>query len=138
MTSLFINQAEATTYVAADEQTNGLKVAALEPDEDFHPKALNILGGGKITSRKPQLLKPKESASDNNLAVSSTHTFSHTIEAKNQDRSHHPRGGRHRRSYSLKSKCFPSFKKVCKIFTVNGVTKPYCVHVKQSLCYALD
>ena len=46
--------------------------------------------------------------------------------------------GRRRRSFSYKSICIPEITKKCIMVTFGGVTKPFCVNVKQNICHALD
>ena len=45
---------------------------------------------------------------------------------------------RRRRSFSYKSICIPEITKKCIMITFEGVTKPFCVNVKQNICHALD
>ena len=45
---------------------------------------------------------------------------------------------RHRRSFSTRSQCQPITVKKCKVFSFNGLTKPFCAYVKQQACYGLD
>ena len=106
---------------------NGEEMKINRFGESFHHRAFNSQDELKRKPKAPQ-----------NTHVDASTTFDHPATTETLDLKHLVHGRRHRRSYSLKSKCFPSFVKMCKIFTVNGITKPYCVHVKKLLCVALD
>lgn len=45
---------------------------------------------------------------------------------------------RSRRSFGLRSQCTKESKKFCKLFTVRGVTKSYCIVRMVPVCTALD
>ena len=48
------------------------------------------------------------------------------------------RRGRRRRGFGYRTTCIPKKKQMCQIFTVNGITKPYCLTVDTTECTALD
>ena len=45
---------------------------------------------------------------------------------------------RRRRGFGYRTTCIPKKKQMCQIFTVNGITKPYCLTVDATECTALD
>ena len=65
----------------------------------------------------------------------------HTSAAENDPVKHllkRRRRRRRRRGFGYRTTCIPKKKQMCQIFTVNGITKPYCLTVDTTECTALD
>ena len=116
-----------------------LKIDRSDEEQFFHPRAFIYGEEQKGALERWQKVQADASSTYNHPDVETIETETE-IENETSDMNHlkHLHGERHRRSYSLKSKCFPSSVKKCKIFTVGGITKLYCVYVKKLLCVALD
>ena len=132
---LFIIQTKASFFVASGGHGDGLKLEKFHEERSFHPKLLSRGEEGESTIKTSD--KHPVPSSSYNHPDATVAVNQHQNQNQNQNQNHHV-NVRHRRSYGLKSTCFLNVAKKCKIFTVNGVTKPYCVPVKKILCYALD
>ena len=110
----------------------------LEASALAHPFSTKLGDREEVTNTDVQKIdkKPgrnKNGSSEINLAVDAV-----IVKAVPSIQPSHSAHHRVRRSFSYKMQCIPTTTKKCKIFTVSGMTKPFCAYVVKKHCFALD